>query len=60
MCRVLLAVALLGLAGGASAQQSAAPWPERLYNPQPAEGDLVLPMPCGGGCARSCRNAKAC
>jgi len=23
-------------------------WPERLYNPQKADGDLVLPMPCGG------------
>ena len=42
---------LIALAGSASAQQSAPPWPERLFNPQPAEGDLVLPMPCGGAMA---------
>lgn len=23
-------------------------WPERLYNPAPIAGDVVLPMPCGG------------
>ena len=23
-------------------------WPERAWNAQPANGDLVLPMPCGG------------
>jgi hypothetical protein len=51
MSRRLLAVALIALAGTASAQQSAPPWPERLYNPQPAEDDLVLPMPCGGAMA---------
>ncbi|MGQ3075778.1 MAG: hypothetical protein ACT7A5_32270, partial [Ferrovibrionaceae bacterium] len=33
------------LATAASAQDR---WPERLYNPQKADGDLVLPMPCGG------------
>lgn len=27
------------------------PWPEAYYNPKPAEGDLVLPMPCGGAMA---------
>ena len=35
----------------AVAQEAAAPaitWEEDTYNPQPAEGDLVLPMPCGG------------
>jgi hypothetical protein len=42
---------LIALAGSASAQQSASPWPERLYNPQPADGDFVLPMPCGGAMA---------
>lgn len=30
------------------AQETAEPWPEAYYNPQPAEGDLILPMPCGG------------
>jgi Sulfatase-modifying factor enzyme 1 len=51
MSRRLLAIVLIALAGSASAQQSASSWPERLYNPQPAEGDLVLPMPCGGAMA---------
>ncbi|MFZ2405643.1 MAG: SUMF1/EgtB/PvdO family nonheme iron enzyme [Methylobacter sp.] len=23
-------------------------WDEKLYNPKPAEGDVILPMPCGG------------
>lgn len=23
-------------------------WDEKYYNPKPSEGDLVLPMPCGG------------
>jgi formylglycine-generating enzyme required for sulfatase activity len=31
-----------------SAQTS---WPEKLYNPQPARDDWVLPMPCGGAMA---------
>ena len=42
---------LIALAGCTLAQQSVPPWPERLYNPQPADGDLVLPMPCGGAMA---------
>lgn len=29
----------------------AAEWDTRWYNPQPAEGDLVLPLPCGGAMA---------
>lgn len=37
---------LVALARLASAQD--VPWPEDFTNPQPAEGDLVLPMPCGG------------
>ncbi len=40
------------LGASAAAQDEAAPgaitWPERNYNNQPAPGDLVLPMPCGG------------
>ena len=27
------------------------PWSVQTYNPVPAEGDLILPMPCGGGMA---------
>lgn len=26
-------------------------WSEKFYNPQPAGGDIVLPMPCGGAMA---------
>lgn len=36
---------------GLSQEGTGAPqiiWEEDTYNPQPAEGDLVLPMPCGG------------
>lgn len=29
----------------------AATWDEKLYNPQPAPGDLLVPMPCGGAMA---------
>ena len=35
------------LAGAAQA----ADWDPRLFNPAPAEGDLLLPMPCGGAMA---------
>jgi hypothetical protein len=41
----LLAVSAPALAQDAPEPE---PWPEVYYNPQPAEGDLVLPMPCGG------------
>jgi hypothetical protein len=27
---------------------SAVDWPATLYNPRPADGDFLLPMPCGG------------
>ena len=30
---------------------AAAEWDARWFNPQPAEADLVLPMPCGGAMA---------
>jgi len=29
--------------------EAAAEWPVSTYNPSPLDGDLVLPMPCGGG-----------
>lgn len=45
------AAALLGLLAGGPALAAEPAWPERLYNPQKAEGDLVLPMPCGGAVA---------
>lgn len=31
-----------------AAPASPPPWPNALWNPQPAADDLVLPMPCGG------------
>jgi len=30
---------------------TAAPWPEKIFNPMPAEGDVILPMPCEGSMA---------
>jgi Sulfatase-modifying factor enzyme 1 len=51
MYRGLLGLLLVVISGAASAQQTSQPWPERLYNPQPAAGDLLLPMPCGGSMA---------
>jgi hypothetical protein len=32
----------------AASLNAAADWPESLFNPQPAEGDVIFPMPCGG------------
>ncbi len=51
MIRIAAAILLaLGLAAPAAQAQQPA-WPEPLYNPHPAPGDLVLPMPCGGAMA---------
>lgn len=50
----LLLLALLGVTdplGRARAAEPEPAWPERLYNPQKAEDDLVLAMPCGGAMA---------
>lgn len=40
----------LAIAGAALAVPAVAEitWKESYYNPAPAEGDLILPMPCGG------------
>lgn len=35
----------------AVAQAQAPAWPANTTNPRPAEGDLVLPLPCGGSMA---------
>ena len=38
----------LALPGGTA---DAAAWPDEHVNPKPAEGDVILPMPCGGAMA---------
>jgi hypothetical protein len=42
------ALLVLGLCAPAAAEIE---WREAYYNPRPAEGDLILPMPCGGAMA---------
>lgn len=42
---------LLALAPVLSAGVAAAAWDEKIYNPRPSEGDVVLPMPCDGAMA---------
>ncbi len=44
---IWLLFGLLGMMAMGLAEEPA-PWPEKDYNPQPAAGDLTLPMPCGG------------
>jgi len=44
---ILAAICAANL-GGAFAEDR---WAEKYFNPQPADGDLVLPMPCGGAMA---------
>jgi formylglycine-generating enzyme required for sulfatase activity len=46
--RALVALLLLAPAIATAQAQS---WPEASTNPRPAEGDLVLPLPCGGAIA---------
>lgn len=55
MTRLLLARALLLAlfalplaAPGLIAQE---PWPEKFWNPEPQDDDVVLPLPCGGAIA---------
>jgi hypothetical protein len=51
--RPSIAVLALLLAAGAAALADAPPpsWPPGAWNPQAADDDLVLPMPCGGAMA---------
>lgn len=49
-CKTLLAV-LVALLLPAAAQAADISWNERLYNPVPLAGDLILPLPCGGAMA---------
>jgi len=48
---LLLLAGALGTAGLVRADVVQPGWPEKYYNPRPAPGDLVLPMPCGGAMA---------
>ncbi len=41
--KMLLSTALLALASSANAA-----WDEKYFNPKPADGDVILPMPCDG------------
>lgn len=50
-CTTLRALAGLLLLAPAIAAAQAPAWPEAATNPRPAEGDLVLPLPCGGAIA---------
>lgn len=43
-----LGAILAGTLCALSVTAQAADWAEESYNPQPLEGDMVLPMPCGG------------
>ncbi|MCX7685821.1 MAG: SUMF1/EgtB/PvdO family nonheme iron enzyme [Acetobacteraceae bacterium] len=53
----IAALLSLGLASAPAAAQPPPPvswppsWEEARYNPRPASGDLVLPIPCGGAMA---------
>ncbi|MEE8270960.1 MAG: SUMF1/EgtB/PvdO family nonheme iron enzyme [Alphaproteobacteria bacterium] len=46
--RAAALAALLASSAGTALAQDLQPWDEQAYNPRPAPGDLVLPMPCGG------------
>ncbi|MDX2436675.1 MAG: SUMF1/EgtB/PvdO family nonheme iron enzyme [Acidobacteriota bacterium] len=39
---------LLGVAIAGVGADEGTDWQQKFYNPQPAEGDLLVPMPCGG------------
>lgn len=45
--RASIAAALIGFFAASAPAQDIS-WSEDYFNPQPAEEDLVLPMPCGG------------
>ena len=45
------ALALVSFAALAQTPTAPAPWDATFTNPHPADGDLILPMPCGGAMA---------
>ncbi|MEO1108192.1 MAG: SUMF1/EgtB/PvdO family nonheme iron enzyme [Pseudomonadota bacterium] len=48
LTRLALAPLISLLTFSATVQAQEITWREKYYNPQPADGDLSLPMPCGG------------
>lgn len=44
----IIALAAFLAASPALSQAPEITWKERLYNPAPSPGDVILPMPCGG------------
>ena len=36
---------------GSAAAEAEITWPAKLFNPQPAPGDVLVPLPCGGAMA---------
>ncbi|MDN6180134.1 MAG: formylglycine-generating enzyme family protein [Halomonas subglaciescola] len=50
MAAALLAL-FAALPAAALGQSNAIDWPERLYNPSPADDDVILPLPCQGAMA---------
>lgn len=46
---VLLALPACHAVQAADAPVAKPKWDARFYNPRPADGDIVLPLPCDGG-----------
>jgi hypothetical protein len=55
LARLLLMVGACAGTAGATADDGASAdgivWDPKLYNPRPADGDLLVPLPCGGAMA---------
>jgi formylglycine-generating enzyme required for sulfatase activity len=45
---LLVVVLLMAVSLSTVVRAQTSPWEEVHYNPKPAQGDVVLPMPCGG------------
>lgn len=46
-----IGVILLAMAGSLFSSTALSAWEEKYFNPKPAEGDVILPMPCDGAMA---------
>lgn len=51
MWRRAMAILGVGMLPATLCAQAAPEWDAKYYNPQPAPGDMILPMPCGGAMA---------